>query len=251
MSDILTLPTVSELLKTCPKNITLANPEASSHHQHVNENPQQISSFTSNIRPPPVNYSTATLTDPYVKIIREDMIHRGFKYRLGINIDHRPFNPIGHCKFGGLYFCRRSHAPLFAAHGRLIVDVVLPPNENVHDEIDKQKAKCIVISNPRRWEDEFSEWEKQMAVINNPASIVFLSNPSLSVQKLAVTEDAHAIQFISRPSEEIQKVAIERDATSIEHIKRPSLSLQVFAITLNPQSIYYIRNPDERLSHFF
>jgi hypothetical protein len=182
---------------------------------------------------------------PYVKILREDMIHRGFQYTMGINVDRKSFNPIGMCKFGGLYFCTRANDPLFAGHGRLIVDVVLPPNEPVYEEIDKLKARCIVLSNPRPWEEVFSEFEKQVAVCVNPSCIAFLLHPSLTVQNIAVEEDAHVIQFIRHAGENVKRRAIQKDPLSIEHMRHPSLALQYLAVSLNRQAIHYIQDSQQ------
>ena len=42
----------------------------------------------------------------YYKLIRSNMTHQWFKYRLGLNIDSLPFN-IGYCMNGGLYVCEK------------------------------------------------------------------------------------------------------------------------------------------------
>ena len=42
----------------------------------------------------------------YYKLIRADMTHYGFKYKLGLNVDTNPFNDE-YCNRGGLYACER------------------------------------------------------------------------------------------------------------------------------------------------
>lgn len=42
----------------------------------------------------------------YYKLIRNNMKHRGFAYRIGTNTDSIPFND-GHCDPGGLYVCEK------------------------------------------------------------------------------------------------------------------------------------------------
>src|SRR5271156_4589482 len=103
----------------------------------------------------------------YVKILAENLIHHNFQYKEGLNIDTIPFNPSGECEPGGLYYCEREKAYLYANFGPFIADVEIPDDARIYAEPDRYKADKIIISNIRRWDGEFTEKEKKLIVWQN------------------------------------------------------------------------------------
>ncbi len=100
-----------------------------------------------------------THTLKYVKILHESMIHYDFEYKLGLNTDHRPFNPSGSGEPGGLYFTDLNNFYKFLDYGTLIADVEVPEGVKVYadPEGDKWKAPGIIISNIRKV-SELPQW---------------------------------------------------------------------------------------------
>jgi hypothetical protein len=98
----------------------------------------------------------------YVKILAEDLNHNGFQYKEGLNVDTVPFNPVGSCSRGGLYFTTMQHMILYLNYGNKIADVEIPDDAEVYKDPsgNKWKADKIIIKNIReikdlpQWQDE-------------------------------------------------------------------------------------------------
>ena len=84
---------------------------------------------------------------PFYKILAKDMIHNGFEYKPGLNVDRIPFNPDSKCAPGGLYFSDLENIHKFFGYGPLIARVTLPPDARViRESKDKLKADKIILS---------------------------------------------------------------------------------------------------------
>ncbi len=73
-----------------------------------------------------VNENTKTNPSQYVKVLRSDLTHNDYKYKVGLNKDKLPFNPTGSCKPGGLYFTTFANVMNFLDYGTLIADADIP-----------------------------------------------------------------------------------------------------------------------------
>jgi len=85
----------------------------------------------------------------FIKFLNKDLIHNGFKYKLGENIDILPFNPTGKCSKGGLYFIKKNY--LFdyidmMNDSEFIANVTLEPNESIYIEDRQYKSHKIIIT---------------------------------------------------------------------------------------------------------
>ena len=81
----------------------------------------------------------------------------------GLNDDHIPFNPIGECSTGGLYFTELDklgcwiHAPNSSSY---IAKVSIPSNASVYVEKDKFKADQFVLDLDNKvLIEDFYMWE--------------------------------------------------------------------------------------------
>src|SRR3990172_5198058 len=82
----------------------------------------------------------------YFKVLRSDLTHHGFKYQKGVNTDTIPFNPVGSCVPGGIYFTDADHIHEFLDHGSLIATVEIPEGtETVKDGLNKWRTHSINI----------------------------------------------------------------------------------------------------------
>jgi hypothetical protein len=70
----------------------------------------------------------------YYKLLRKDLCHHGFQYKLGLNVDTVPFNPSGSCEAGGLYFTDMAHLHLFDMFGDLIGEIEVPADAQIYKE---------------------------------------------------------------------------------------------------------------------
>jgi hypothetical protein len=86
----------------------------------------------------------------YVKLLRNDLTHFWFTYKMGLNVDVLPFDPHVDCKPGGLYFCEPSDVKYHLGGGfTYIADVTIPSNARIVEGAHKCKADRIVLSNMR------------------------------------------------------------------------------------------------------
>jgi hypothetical protein len=81
----------------------------------------------------------------YYKILRKDLLHNGFQYALGLNIDHLPFSTSEMCSPGGLYFCKLDDLHLYFHFGELVGEIELPADARVHHEPLKSKADKLIL----------------------------------------------------------------------------------------------------------
>lgn len=101
----------------------------------------------------------------YYKILDEDMVMRGFKYKVGLNVDTRELKEnIDSCS-AGLHFSDKYNILGFLEYGELICEVKIPEGEKVIDYMsgNKSKAHSIILGEPRdlrkveTWEWIFEE----------------------------------------------------------------------------------------------
>ena len=82
----------------------------------------------------------------FYKFIRKDRTHRGYVYRLGLNVDTKPFYPFGTCTEGGLYFTDIRNIMEYYGYGSYIGIITLPDDSQVYVEKNKFKADKLVVS---------------------------------------------------------------------------------------------------------
>ena len=83
----------------------------------------------------------------YYKITNETEVHRGLKYKTGLNIDPVPFNPSGDCTTGGIYFSRKD-VLIFLDYGPWIRKVTFPKDAQVYKnpgKPEKWKADKVIL----------------------------------------------------------------------------------------------------------
>ena len=84
----------------------------------------------------------------YYKVLHEDLIHYGFQYKLGLNIDTREFNPSGSCKSGGLYYTNKEHIIDYFGFGVYIAEINIPVDAQIYKDpySNAWKADKIIIN---------------------------------------------------------------------------------------------------------
>ena len=87
----------------------------------------------------------------YYKITNKNETHHGLKYKTGLNIDPKPWNPSGNCEEGGIYFSREDIL-FFLDYGPWIRKVTIPTNIPIYTNPGlpvKFKAHRVILG-PRR-----------------------------------------------------------------------------------------------------
>ncbi len=152
----------------------------------------------------------------YVKILNESMIHKGFKYQLGLNVDTKPFDPSGSCRPGGLYFTNLTNFYKFLGYGTLIADVEVPEGTEIYadPEGDKWKAHSIIISNIRPIETlpQWSDVQFCLAVVSKyPSALQFVNYRKFNrddyehICLTAVRNDGKSVRYID-PARQLNNI---------------------------------------------
>ncbi len=170
----------------------------------------------------------------YVKILKDDMCHKGFRYQLGLNIDHLVFNPSGSCKPGGLYFTDLDNFVKFLNYGTLIADVGVPPGTEIYadPEGSKWKAPRITLSNIRRIED-MPQWRDPAfclkAVNIDGGSIKYVVHQTEDLCITAVSRFGDVLRYVIKQTEKICLAAVRDNGLALEHVydelKTPDICL--------------------------
>ncbi len=116
----------------------------------------------------------------YYKLTEYDFKSRGFEYKLGLNMDTKPFNPSGCCSGGGLYFCELENLHQFENYGNYLTPIVVPYDIPVYKEThsnnckhppntyEKLKAPCIYVLPRMRIDNpEVNKFISQASTLNN------------------------------------------------------------------------------------
>lgn len=207
----------------------------------------------------------------FVKLTCDTEIHNGLKYKTGLNVDIRPFSPIGSCKTGGMYFIRKVDIKRWLYYSKKTMvwmrSVKIPDDAMVYVEPDKFKCnKFILGDRVYLYHDSRYQYDlvsanglsikyittphyevKKKALLNTPEAIQFIQNPSLELQRIAVSRDGLCLRFIDSPSEEICNKALSQNGEAVRYIKHPSLDMCKRAIRNDPSVIRLIQNPPELL----
>ena len=88
----------------------------------------------------------------FYKITNKNEKHNGMQYKTGLNVDVMPFNPIGNCENGGIYFSRED-IMAFLGYGCWIREVIIPKGEKVYENPGipkKWKAHRIILGRRRK-----------------------------------------------------------------------------------------------------
>lgn len=84
----------------------------------------------------------------YYRILNTDMIHRGFQWKIGLNVDPIKFDSIVECGPGGLYFCDKSDISTYIDKHTLVAGVTIPDDAQVKFYDYKAKASKLIIDTP-------------------------------------------------------------------------------------------------------
>jgi hypothetical protein len=160
----------------------------------------------------------------FYKILRRDMIHHGFKYVEGLNVDHHRFDPTGTCRKGGLYFSDKEHIIRFLEYGTTIANVNLPKDARVvQEDYYKWKADKIILSNIQPIED-WEMWNDSKFCLtavhqSNRVILQFVKKQTPKICLAAVRQDGLALQFVKDQTPEICLAAVRQDEDALQYVK--------------------------------
>jgi hypothetical protein len=184
----------------------------------------------------------------YVKILDATMVHHGFIYVEGKNVDLIKFNPTGTCKAGGLYFCEFDKFPIYIGYGTLIADVV--PEGDVYAEEDKFKAPILHLSNIRKITDLLN-WNDEKfcmsAVRQNGYALQYVKEQTEQICLAAVKQYGYALVFVKNQTEDICLAAVRHNGIQLQYVKNQTEDIYLAAINQNRLAEQYIKEQTNRI----
>lgn len=194
----------------------------------------------------------------YVKVLRYDMIHHGFQYKEGLNIDTEFFDAEVECG-AGMYFCKPEDLPRYLWIGPFMADVELPLLSDVWRGEHLLKADRIILKNIRPigdyegWADmnfckkavELSDLAFQyvknqtdelcqLAIMKCGLALEYVKNPSNLMCRAAVLQNGCALKYITHQTEDICKIAVIQNGMALEYVKKKTEIICTFAVCQNP-----------------
>lgn len=162
----------------------------------------------------------------FFKITNEQENHYGFQYKDGLNILDKPFEKIGSCVPGGLYFTDAKHIFDFLEYGVYLREVFLPFEDDDFEYVkdgDKWRANKIILG--KKYElckvETFEYLVELGACLYKGRSIIWaIEKGYLEVIKYLVelggdvkVKDDYAIRYASRHGHlEVVKYLTESEA---------------------------------------
>lgn len=159
----------------------------------------------------------------FYKVLHKTLIHHGFQYRLGLNIDPIPFNPTGKGKPGGFYFTTKEHIAYFLRFGCFIAEIYIPDDAKVYDDPGgyASKADRIIIKSITPIQD--MPWWSDIAFCND-----------------AVRQSMHAIKFIRNATDEMYMIILKKRPEYILYIENPSEYICQATVKIDGMALAYI-----------
>lgn len=209
----------------------------------------------------------------YYKLLNDDLVHYGFKYVEGLNVDTFKFNPNDSCKPGGLYYTDFEHIGSWASEGRTkIAQVTLPPDAHVYNEPCKTKWKAdrLVLGPIRPLKDFLAEqtddtimrWLDQGYACQ---ILAYFAPTSPVVCQWMVKKWQDALNYIPVHTAELSLVAVEAHPEALRCVKpefltqelalvacrgNPALAdvykdeaFRLAVVAENPEAINYMSDP--------
>lgn len=204
------------------------------------------------------------------KFLPENLVCKGFQYKLGLNIDHVPFTTCGSCIPGGLYFTTLEFRYRFMSYGPKMGKVTFPPGTRFYKdpEGDKWKADRFILSNMVIWSDVLPEAEQLKGLLSNSDIFKYIKQPTLEMKSYMVSEGSsrHRLEkylellqseeghlalvkynpllsMISQPSDKVIELSIKHWPQTISSVQDPKEKWQLMAVKQVPLNIQYIKNP--------
>jgi hypothetical protein len=153
------------------------------------------------------------------------MWHHDFKYKEGLNVDTKPFQPKGSCEPGGLYYTSLEHLALwFNEEWSLIADVTVPADARVYAEPcgTKWKADRIELSNIR-------------------PVVQFLLGLDVDQRIAIMLIDPYSLKFMPQ-TEEICLEAVRRNGLLLKYVRQQTDAICLAAVQTTGLALYWVRN---------
>lgn len=204
----------------------------------------------------------------YMKCLNINLNHNNFQYKLGPNEDFLPFNPVGSCNGGGLYFTTSDHIHEFINYGpniaiiELCTDAIFyidpdfkhkfKTNKFIIKKIIKQTeeiCKKAVEYDPVKLLDVEEQTEEicKIAVAGNSYMLRYVWNQTDEICKIAIANNCYMINHVKNQTEELCKMAVQENGLALEYIKKQTDEICKLAVQQNGEAYRYVKNQTDEI----
>ena len=176
-------------------------------------------------------------TNKFVKLTNELENHNNYQFKTGLNVDSIPFNPLGECQPGGIYFCSFKKIPMWLYYTNkpmvYVRLVTIPDDAFVWIEEDKFKADRMILSKRQKIAD-LEEWKDESYCLE------------------AVKQHYMALQYVIEQTPELCLAAVRKNGCALGYVKQQTLELCLEAVKQNGMALRYVieQTPEIKLAAF-
>jgi len=188
----------------------------------------------------------------WYKVLREDLTHHDFKYKLGLNVDHIPFYPFDTCEPGGLYYTNKEHLFKFLYFGDLIADIEIPEDAKVYKDPEgtKWKADKLIVKSMCKIEDhpllQDPDW-CLAAVKENGYNLKHIKNQTEEQCIAAVKENSSVLEYVKNQTHKICMAAVSHKGSSLEYVENQTYDICLTAVRQNGYALQHVKNQTDEL----
>ena len=188
-------------------------------------------------------FNNLTKDKHFVRLTIEDENHNGFQYKTGLNIDTLPFNPIGNCTPGGLYFCEMKYFPIFLEYNdkicKKIRSVQIPDDSLVYIEDNKYKTDKFILGEAKEIYTDLNLCLE--AVKYNGLVLHHIKEQTLEICLEAVKQNGYALQFVKEQTPEICMEAVKKNGIALQFVKEQTPEICIEAVKQNGYALQYVK----------
>lgn len=186
----------------------------------------------------------------YYKIIRQDLLHYDFRYKLGLNVDHIKFNPTYTCQPGGLYFTDADNINQFLSYGELLAEISIPEDAQVYQESNKWKADKFIILSMTPVAEHLLFRDKIFGledVRKNGDLLQFIKNQTDEICLAAVRNNGRALQYVTNQTNEICLAAVQETGFALQYVKNQTWEICLAAVQETGFALQYVTNQTDEI----
>ena len=176
----------------------------------------------------------------FYKFLNNEMIHNGFEYHLGLNIDTNQFDPTGKCTGRGLYFCEKSDCHLYYQYGTKLALIEIPNDARVYIEKYKFKADRLIIKEIIDIDNDF--WVDILS--KDGTALAYVEKQTEHMCIVAVQQNGKALCFVKSQflTGEIFELAVQQNGLVLEQINKQTYNLCKLAVQQNGLALKYVQD---------
>jgi len=182
-----------------------------------------------------------------------DLQHRKFKYKLGLNIDHHEFTPNNEFSKGGLHFYEESKCRMYwAGYDTKLALIEIPGDARVFVKRDEFKVDRLVITDIMDFDNvPDSFWigliKSQSHCGGSALALKYVKNQTDEICKFAIEQHYYVLAHIKNQTDEICKLVVRRDGFMLKHVKNQTDEICKLAVRQYGPALQYVKNQTEEI----